>query len=129
MREEHTDFVYSSWLKSYRQMSPARNEDYHAGQRQLIDHIRTHAKVRVATPKHDPLTIYGWICYGERAVVHYLYVKRPFRDYGLGRLLVRDMGPGELRPSHMTPMGEIFLRRLARTFAKTSVYLAMFPEL
>lgn len=126
MTEAMRAFIYSSWLLSYRH---GIAKDYYAGQRLLIGHILKTAMVRVATAKLDVDLIHGWICYGATGVLHYVYVKEKFRNFGIAKLLADELGPAPIRSSHMTAAGDAWLRRLRPGNVAYNEYLAYFPEL
>lgn len=84
-------FVYSSFLKSYRDSPMVRgvpNTIYFSKQHDLIERFLTRASALpiVACSAKDPTQIYGYIL-GERTanglVVHWVYVKQPFRSMGI----------------------------------------------
>ena len=100
------NFVYSSWLKSYRQSEatkPFSDEIYFEGQRKLITQILMHSKVVVAVSVDDPSHIYGWVCFEPHSpfpVLHYVYVKHVYRTFGVGRMLLGEMLEGPVVYSH-----------------------------
>ena len=88
-------FIYNSWLKSYRD-APAvagiPNTLYYQGQHALIERLLKDSVVVVACSSDDPSQIMGYGV-GEvqpspgRTVLHWLYVKHPFRGFGIMRSL------------------------------------------
>ncbi len=91
MEKDDESFIYSSWLRSYRG-SPITthmiNDVYYDNHKKIIEKLLLEAKVIIACNPEDPSQIYGFICYEDGvpncSVVHYLYVKYPFRKMGLG---------------------------------------------
>ena len=87
-------FIFSSWLKSYHNSNFALSIPstmYFKEQHKLIEQIITRSTVLVAVNPEDQSQIYGWICAdtaGAVPIIHYLYVKHPYRKFGLGRMLV-----------------------------------------
>jgi hypothetical protein len=66
----------------------------------------------------DPSTIFGYIIHepGDPHVVHYLYVKAPFRQKGLGRLLldiakIPKIGDSTVKITHWTSDIEPMVRK------------------
>lgn len=95
--EEDINFIFSSWLKSYRQSDatkPFSDEIYFEGQRKLITQILMHSKAIMAVSVDDPSHIYGWVCFEPHSpfpVLHYVYVKHVYRTFGVGRMLLGEM--------------------------------------
>lgn len=88
-------FVLNSWLKSARSVGPAKlmtNETYYGGFRDECVRKLDDGYVLVACNPEDEDQIYGWIA-ASNGVIHYLYVKLPFRNYGIGKALVRECVP------------------------------------
>lgn len=82
-------FVYSSWLKSYRDapaMSGISNTIYYANVHGIIENVLKTAKVIVACNDEDPQLIYGYIVY-EPGTVFYGYTKHSFRGLGIAKSL------------------------------------------
>lgn len=95
LREADHPFLYSSFLKSYRE------SDYTDGipntlffdvHKQEFQAVLALFDVRVAHPEGDEDEIAGWIAYKDRTVA-YVYVKhRPWRRLGVATLLMREAG-------------------------------------
>lgn len=87
-------FLLSTWLKSYRNSGPVTkipNANYFQGHQDLIVHILSlqGTAVEVVCAKDDPDQIIGYVVYNKLApILHYVYVKYPFRKLGLGAMLV-----------------------------------------
>lgn len=84
--------VYSSWIKSYRHSEAAHklpNGVYEPFQRDVIHRLLAAPGtcVYVARPTDWPDGVLGWVC-AEPGVMHYAYVKSPYRRLGLGRTLL-----------------------------------------
>lgn len=94
--EADVNFIFNSWLKSYRNSHFSRfiaNEMYYHGQHQLIEHLIRTNKVSVACSDSDPTQLYGYICGGFEQgflVIHYAYVKHQFRNFGIGKELLNS---------------------------------------
>lgn len=84
-------FIYNSWLKSYRDSPTVRsvpNSLYFAAHHDVIEQLLSSptANVIIACNPEDPEQIYGYGV-GDVGVIHWIYVKHPFRGNGLGRAL------------------------------------------
>lgn len=93
-RPTDAHFLLSTWLKSYRNSGPVTkipNANYFQGHQDLIVHILSlqGTAVEVVCAKDDPDQIIGYVVYNKLApILHYVYVKYPFRKLGLGQMLV-----------------------------------------
>lgn len=90
-----TDFIYSTWIKSYRTSGFARGISsplYEMGQRSRIDRIlsKETTYIYVATDKDTPELIFGYIVGEGDAILHYLYVKSHYRKQGIGKELLGE---------------------------------------
>lgn len=91
---EDANFIFNSWLKSYRYSQFSRliaNEVYYTEHHKILESLVKECKVIVACNQDDPSQIYGYICAGELdgfLVVHYVYVKHSFRNMGIGKSLL-----------------------------------------
>jgi GNAT superfamily N-acetyltransferase len=95
LTKDDLPFLFNSFLKSFRD-APAMvgipNALYYASQHALIERLMASAgsRVLVACSKDDPSQIYGYGL-GEVAtvgsVIHWIYVKHPFRGFGIGKTL------------------------------------------
>lgn len=94
-------FIYSSWLKSY----AAQNKDQpkitvYKMHRKVVQRLLEDGITLVACMEDDPDQVLGWLC-AQRIpkflVVHYCYVKAPYRRFGLARALIDafEYRPGE----------------------------------
>ncbi len=90
------NFIYSSWLKNYQDASPwgkvIPNDIFFKGEKKIITKLLEHACVVVASPEESPSQILGYVVFSapERGknVLHFVYVKHPFRKFGIGSQLV-----------------------------------------
>ncbi len=90
-------FVLKSWLKSYRNSCFATeipNEVYFRSHRALILRLLDDRSVTMmAVNAEDEDQILGFVCYSpgvisECLVLHFIYVKSPFRRFGIGHRLL-----------------------------------------
>jgi GNAT superfamily N-acetyltransferase len=113
------NFVYSSWLNSYRESaiggwkSPTGEAMalgvYYKRARSRIDAlIKRGAELKVACDPEDTNIILGWMC-AEDPVLHYVYVKEAYRRQGIALSLLAACGLSSSRIipcSHWTPSAE-----------------------
>jgi hypothetical protein len=91
-KEDH-NFVMNSWLKSFEKTIKLMGTDtqiYRREQMRLMGGIIEKAKVYVACPEDAQQQIYGYIVWdaiGDVGILHYVYVKNPYRRFGIGRKL------------------------------------------
>lgn len=108
---EDVPFIFSSWLKSYRDAPAVRsvpNSIYYAEHHGIIESIINSPNLvsLVACDPQDESQIFGYLIgenMGEGFVLHWVYVKYPFRRFGVARLLLnaaRQAVPGWLQYSH-----------------------------
>ncbi len=88
-------FIYNSWLKSFydnsswaKQIPPKIFFDNH---KKVITHIMNSSGMVIAANPDEPSQIFGYGIFqqtsGDIAVIHYLYVKQPYRKLGIGTAL------------------------------------------
>lgn len=85
------NFIYATWLRSYRHSSQfaARIQDavfYRYHQAAIARILQRGAAVNVCTPQGEPELILGYAV-AEGCVLHFVYVKKPFRRGGIGLAL------------------------------------------
>lgn len=114
-------FVKDSWWRSYRDsrkgdgVNPSlrwvRVRDFENGMDRLIDRLILSADFAVCCKDINLDKIYGWGC-ASNGVLHYVYVKEPFRRIGIGREIVAALG---LKPplvaTHWTRNAEAICRQ------------------
>lgn len=118
-------FVFDSWLDSYRDNNQEAKAVpwpvYRSMQRTLIDRLRhrSGSEVLVACASDAEWQILGWAC-SERTtaggVLHYLYVKAPYRGFDITSLLAEPLRGRCRWYSHRTPKLERVARSLGLTF-------------
>jgi hypothetical protein len=94
---EDVNFIFNSWLKSFRAGTMCRDVEstiYFSEHHKLIEKLVRRGTTRVVCADNDPATIIGWACY-ERIdgilVVHYAYTKHTFRALGVQRKLIEEL--------------------------------------
>ena len=88
------DFVYSSWLNSFRASCPEmRSADYFKYQGKRIDRLLAGgAELVVAHPVGHPVVIDAWACsWPQESVLHYVYTREHMRRKGLAKTLVGSL--------------------------------------
>jgi GNAT superfamily N-acetyltransferase len=92
--ETDIDFIFNSWLKSFRDSAFAlkiQSPIYFAEQHKVIERLVKHSRVVIACNDSDPSQIFGWICADILQGIfclHYVYVKHSFRRLGIGKVLL-----------------------------------------
>lgn len=92
---EDLDFIYATWLKSYRHSSQfakkLTNAIFFDMHHKVIDgFIARGGLVSIAHPKGEPDVILGYICTEpDLPVLQYIYVKKPFRKMGIAKTLYK----------------------------------------
>lgn len=96
-REGDFPFVAHTWVHSYREESKMAKSVppavYFPNQHALVDRLLKQSEVMIACDKEDDNHLYGWVCsqrWKGLEVFHYAYVKKPFRGFGLGKILIGD---------------------------------------
>lgn len=95
-RPEDLNFVFATLLRSYKSDSyfAMRIPDtlFYLCHHKVVEHIlaKPATKLSIITPVDEPNTILGYLLiekYAKKDVVHFCYVKSPFRRYGLATKL------------------------------------------
>lgn len=112
-RDSDKAFLISSWLRSFAASKLALLADsdaYFQGYRPLVEAALSRSRVLVACQKADPDAIVGWVAVepGDVPRLHYVYVKHPFRRFGIAKRLVAPLLGAAVTYTHETPV----LRRL-----------------
>lgn len=92
------NFIFNSWLKSYRNSDFAKkipNDVYFSEHKEKITAILTNSTVLVACNPDTPSQIFGYLVMSQEpvTVLHYVYVKYPYRKLGIARRMVEDLNP------------------------------------
>lgn len=109
---DDTNFVLNSWMKSLRTAVPNIESDvFYSFQKMIILKLLSKATLLVACNPEDLDQIFGWIVFSNKegvTVVHYVYVKQPFRLNGIANGLFEVVRPKEIRmATHWTKHFEI----------------------
>ena len=85
--DAHWNCVLKSWLRGYEQTCRSEYKYYERKHNEIHAYRERGADFLVAVPPDDNDLISGWGC-GERPVIHFVYVKPPYRGQGVARALV-----------------------------------------
>lgn len=117
---EDKNFVLSTWLRNYRHSSAfargIRTSVYFEWHHRLLVNLmaRPECTVLIACDEEEPNLILGYIAF-EQGIVHYVYVKRSMRGFGLGKKLLEEaMGDRDFECSHVTDAGHLWMRNNPR---------------
>lgn len=106
--ESDFDFIYATWLKGLRFGNDAygliEQDSYFRNFHKIIENIlqRPSTFIAVACLSDDPSTILGYSVREGEDTVHYIHVKKAFRNFGVARALC----PTDVkRVTHVTKMG------------------------
>ena len=108
---DDSNFIYSSWLKSNRKSDTHKrltNDIYYHYEGLKITSLLEKSAIIVACNKDNPSQIFGW-CVVElihnRPVIHFIYVKYPYRRLGLGKALLTAVTRDSETPIYCTHTG------------------------
>lgn len=130
---EDVNFIFSSWLKSYRSSDFAKcitDTIYFEYHHDVIENLIATSQVIVACDKKKPHEIYGYMVaqvVDNIFTIHYTYVKQPFRRIGIADLMFKafDHNPDHVACySHETFMA----RRLAPRYRLVHHPYLMIPR-
>lgn len=97
MNSDDVNFVYNSWLKSFRNSLEAMNqtnEVYYDNHKNLIEKLLNKSNVNIIHPADDPSHILGFMC-SEGNIVHYIYIKYNYRKLGIAKHLLTSIVSGD----------------------------------
>lgn len=100
--------ILDSWVNSYRKSRDVRDvigPVYRSGQRQLAERLLERCGATVLCASDFLPQVFAWMCaekVGSILVLHYLYVKQPYRRQGLARTLLFTATMPELPAVHHT---------------------------
>lgn len=106
MRLSDEAFVYSAWTKGFQPY----HQDPKVTLHRHIQSILARAEVRIAALADDPDTNLGFLVF-EPGIIHYAYVKGPFRRMHVFRTLLGDLDPNTCIYTHRTPICSILAKK------------------
>lgn len=93
--DEDRPFIYQTWLRTFKHSAIPRiqcdGRIYFEGQTKLIASLLLRSNVLVACDPEYPSVVYGY-CVQEGRTLHWVYVKRVFRRFGVARALLFTSG-------------------------------------
>ena len=90
--EDDLNFILSSWTRAYAGLNREQPKwAVYRLQSGIIKKVLLRGSVLVATPDGDDAPIAGWLCH-VGSVAQFMYVKKPFRRFGVGRRLIEKAG-------------------------------------
>ena len=104
-------FIMDSWMRCLRKSPDSNLPDclFFPAYRAVAGKLLQTSRVDVLVTPDNQDTILGYIVYDEPGAIHWIYIKRDFRENGLAKLLIaRLTGPIVLTMS--TPLGRKKLR-------------------
>jgi GNAT superfamily N-acetyltransferase len=94
---EDINFIYATWLQSYRNDSftggASRKSVFYEFYNPVLDHLLSKSFVKVAALHDEPAVILAYCCFESGGILHYVYVKEAFRRMGIARELVTLAAP------------------------------------
>jgi GNAT superfamily N-acetyltransferase len=115
-------FIFDSWIESYRRSKYTRDLAgiiYRNEHSPRIRSALSRCKVLVACDKSDENQIAGYVVF-EPPILHYLYVKREMRRFGVGTLLAQQvLGHVSIHSHETTGSGVCRLRSMLKTQLNT----------
>ena len=106
--EADLPFIFSSWLKSFRNSNLAKNvsnDVYYKQHHIIIEDILKTSTILLACDKANVENIYGYIVAAKLDnvfTVHYVYVKQTYRRMGLASLLLGAFERDKHEPGYYT---------------------------
>lgn len=116
--DQDIPFIFSSWLKSFRDaglmVRSVPNTIYFTNHHKILQRLIKRSTVYVACDPKDSSQIYGYIVaeyIDGTFVLHFIYVKQSFRKLGVGRALFNNFKHDGTASccSHLTKFGERML--------------------
>jgi len=124
-------FIFSSWLKSYRDSFFAQNITttiFYSEHHKVIERLLKGCDVYVACNDNDVSELYGFIC-GERIeglfVLHYVYVKQMYRSLGIATMLLNTYSHDSSTAALYTHHNKVSQKLAAKYNLVHSPYLAL----
>ena len=114
--EHDWGLIYNSWGRSNFYSPFDRDKPAHvywAKMQIRIDKLkqRDEAEFVVACDDEDTNSILGWACYELPNVLHYVYVKKPFRGYGITHRLLRSRIELPIFVTHWTECADSYAKQ------------------
>lgn len=98
--KDDESFIYSSWLQSFRSaplVYGVPNTIYFKRFHDVLENLfkASSTRITIACSPDDPEQIFGYSVYSDLPlpVLHWVYVKHPFRGFGIARDLCSRVSP------------------------------------
>jgi len=97
--EREHNFIYATWSKENYETYPykfAVKSKYMARQHKIIDETLLKSNIIVCCNKNEPDQIYAYVIFEQvedATMVHYIYVKKDFRNFGFATELMYYIDP------------------------------------
>lgn len=103
-------FIMDSWMRSYRKSPDSNLPDclFFPTYRTIAAKLLQCSTCEVIVAPDNQDAILGYIVY-DKGIVHWIYIKRDFRENGLAKLLIERVGP-VIGVTFTTPLGRKRLR-------------------
>lgn len=103
-QESDLPFVIDSWLNSNMKNKSCQKSIYEKEHRKLINRIieNPNVEVQILCLKDDLTHIIGFICMESDNILHYIYIKAPFRGFKLGKKILANNFPAKIVTTHDT---------------------------
>ena len=85
-----TNFVLNSWLKSYKDSAPLENIPqgiYYTEYKKTVQKRLEEGRTVMCVNPEDLDQIFGYVCFESPQVLHYIYIKYPYRKLGFAKQL------------------------------------------
>ena len=116
---EDINFIYATWLRSYRTGSSigrqSRNTIYYREYNKVIDQILNSSTIKIACLDEDELIILGYAVF-DRENIHYIFVKEAFRRLGIAKRLVESSLILPETCTHSTYLAEAVIEKFKLTY-------------
>lgn len=102
MGEDDRNYVLSAFLNDFQRSKWAKvvGGAYFTGHARLIQKLMDHASVTLCVWKDSPDFIIGFAVSGPGAVVHYVYVRKDWREKGIAKMLLAPFLGKHCRVTH-----------------------------
>jgi len=112
-KEADINFIFNSWLKSYRNSDFAKsqcNAVYFENHKQIVTTLINKSLIVVACSPDDVNHVFGYVVYqflpGNNLLVHYAYVKHTYRRMGIAKDFISKIRKSDnpILSSHYAPI-------------------------
>jgi len=108
---EDTNFIFNSWLKSYRSSDFAKaqcNEVFFSNYKKIVNAIINRSMVTMICSKEDDNHLFGYAVFehlpSDNLLLHYIYIKHTYRKSGFAKHLIEQVrrSSNPILVSHIT---------------------------